>query len=90
MRQYSYEVTGPTDMYGDIVFCVVCRSWDDSDDNAEAWVRVVNWYANRQTAQIEADAFNANAEESRASLVRKSSVTPRYINTIQDRFLDRD
>lgn len=65
MRQYEYTVGSPVDMDGGgkPVYPVLCRSWDDFDQDAEAWTRVVNWYTHRSTAQIEADAFNANHVE---------------------------
>ena len=68
MRQYRYEVGDGSDidaMPGQRTYTVLCRSWDDFDPDAESWVRVVNWYTNRATAQREADAFQANADEAR-------------------------
>ena len=73
MRRYTYEVGDGSDidaMPGHKVYTVVCRSWDDDDPDAESWVRVVNWYHDRATAQREADAFQANADEARAAVAK--------------------
>lgn len=66
MRQYKYEVQDGADIPSSMhakVYAVVCRSWDDFDDTAEAWVRVVNWYTSKEAAEVEAKAFQANADE---------------------------
>ena len=73
MRRYEYSVGDGSDidaMLGRRTYTVLCRSWDDFDQDAESWVRVVNWYTNRATAQVEADALQANANEARESLRR--------------------
>lgn len=75
MRQYEYTVSGPTDLDGSghPTYAVLCRSWDDFDQDAEVWTRVVNWYDSRATAQIEADAFNANAKENADRMRRENA-----------------
>lgn len=87
MRQYRYEVGDGSDidaMPGQRTYTVLCRSWDDFDQDAESWVRVVNWFTNRETAHREAEAFQANADEARDAIRRSNEavgfVTERECN----------
>lgn len=66
MRQYEYSIGSPVDMDGSgkPSYPILCRSWDDFDENAEAWTRVVNWCISRDVAQAEVDAYTANYQES--------------------------
>lgn len=68
MRQYEYSVDGGTDHDGRKVYAVLCRSWDDFDQDAEAWTRVVAWYTDHAVALREAEAFQANADEAREAI----------------------
>lgn len=75
MRQTRYEVGDGADMntgFGGRVYTVLCRSWDDFDPDAEAWVRVVNWYQDRAVAERECAAFQANADEARDAIRREN------------------
>lgn len=76
MRQYEYTVGSPVDMDGSgkPSYPVLCRSWDDFDQDAESWTRVVNWFTRRDTAQIEADAFNANHAERVAAQAKQNQL----------------
>jgi hypothetical protein len=73
-RRYSYYVGYATDLDGSgrKTYPVMCQSWDDFEDTGDSWVRVVNWYDSRAVAQIEAEAFQANADEARAKLAREN------------------
>lgn len=72
MRQYEYSVDGGTDHDGRKVYTVLCRSWDDFDQDAEAWTRVVGWYTDRSVALREAESFQENADEARDALRREN------------------
>lgn len=65
MRQYEYFVGSPVDLdaSGKPCWPIVCRSWDDADEDADTWTRVVSWHTRRQTADDEAAAYNANHSE---------------------------
>jgi len=68
VRQYKYEVGDGSDIdawTGQKTYVVLCRSWDSDDPDRDAWVRVVNWYTDRTTAQREADAYQAISDEAR-------------------------
>ena len=77
MRQHNYEVGDGSDidaMPGQKTYTVLCRSWNDSDPDADSWSRVVNWYTDRATAQRDADQFNADWEQLQQTRAAMESV----------------
>lgn len=64
MKRYEYFVGNPNSESGKrIEYPVLCRYWDDFDQDAESGTRLVSWYHSRETAEIEAKAFQANADD---------------------------
>lgn len=66
MRQYKYEVSNGSDINafpGQVAHTVVLRSWDDTDETADAWVRVVNWHVDATAAQQQADTLQKEMDE---------------------------